>query len=109
MVVWVGVVLCGAVLLALCSLSRRPTLPDEGDNHLVELAVAGAADRIVTYNHRVAYREPGGLVGGTGMSTLTIRMADDKHARLRQLAGTPKKGLRALAKLDRHFGTAAGK
>ena len=33
-------------------LSWRPNLPDEGDNHLVELAVAGAADRIVTYNHR---------------------------------------------------------
>ena len=33
-------------------LSWRPNLRDEGDNHLVELAVAGAADRIVTYNHR---------------------------------------------------------
>ena len=77
------------------------------------------------------------------MSILTIRMAEEKHARLRQLAeaqgvsmnklidelatialaqfdaetrfraraaaGSPKKGLRALAKLDRHFGTAAGK
>lgn len=32
--------------------SWQPNLPDEGDNHLVELAVAGAADRIVTYNHR---------------------------------------------------------
>ena len=30
----------------------RPNLPDEADNHWVELAVAGAADRIVTYNHR---------------------------------------------------------
>ena len=30
----------------------RPNLPDEGDNHLVELAVAGVADRIVTHNHR---------------------------------------------------------
>lgn len=77
------------------------------------------------------------------MSILTIRLAEEKHARLRQLAeaqgvsmnklidelatialvqfdaetrfraraaaGAPKKGLRALAKLDRHFGTAAGK
>jgi len=77
------------------------------------------------------------------MSTLTIRLAQDKHARLRQLAeaqgvsmnklmdelatialaqfdaetrfraraaaGSAAKGLRALAKLDRHFGTAAGK
>jgi len=32
--------------------SWRPNLPDEADNHLVELAVAGAAERIVTYNHR---------------------------------------------------------
>lgn len=77
------------------------------------------------------------------MSIFTIRMAEEKHARLRQLAeaqgvsmnklidelatialaqfdaetrfraraaaGSPKKGLRALAKLDRHFGTAAGR
>ena len=28
----------------------RPNLPDEGDNHLVELAVAGAASVIVTSN-----------------------------------------------------------
>lgn len=30
----------------------RPNLPDEGDNHLIELAVAGAADAIVTRNLR---------------------------------------------------------
>ena len=30
----------------------RPNLPDEGDNHLIELAVAGAADYIVTRNLR---------------------------------------------------------
>jgi putative PIN family toxin of toxin-antitoxin system len=40
-----------------CSWTRiyfgwRPNLPDEGDNHLVELAVAGGAKRIVTYNLR---------------------------------------------------------
>lgn len=32
--------------------SWRANLPDEGDNHLVELAVAGAADFIVTRNLR---------------------------------------------------------
>jgi putative PIN family toxin of toxin-antitoxin system len=30
----------------------RPNLPDEGDNHLLELAVAGGADAIVTQNVR---------------------------------------------------------
>jgi len=30
----------------------RPNLPDEGDNHLVELAIAGGADAIVTNNTR---------------------------------------------------------
>jgi putative PIN family toxin of toxin-antitoxin system len=47
-----------AVLKALASVGRwvsiyygwRPNLPDEGDNHLIELAVAGNAWAIVTYN-----------------------------------------------------------
>jgi putative PIN family toxin of toxin-antitoxin system len=30
----------------------RPNLPDEGDNHLIELALAGGADMIVTNNVR---------------------------------------------------------
>jgi uncharacterized protein len=30
----------------------RPNLPDEGDNHVLELAVAGAADCIITNNLR---------------------------------------------------------
>jgi uncharacterized protein len=30
----------------------RPNLPDEGDNHLIELAVAGAAEVIITNNTR---------------------------------------------------------
>lgn len=30
----------------------RPTLPHEGDNHLIELAVAGNADAIVTSNKK---------------------------------------------------------
>ncbi len=30
----------------------RPNLPDEADNHLVELAIAGGAAKIVTYNTR---------------------------------------------------------
>lgn len=43
--------------LSVCHWTRiyflwRPNLRDEGDNHVVELAVAGAADRIVTKNLR---------------------------------------------------------
>lgn len=48
------------VLAALVSMGRwvtisfgwRPNLPDEGDNHLIELAVAAGADAIVTFNVR---------------------------------------------------------
>jgi predicted nucleic acid-binding protein len=28
----------------------RPNLPDEGDNHVIELAVAGGATSLITYN-----------------------------------------------------------
>lgn len=30
----------------------RPNLPDEGDNHLIELAIAGHAQAVVTHNVR---------------------------------------------------------
>lgn len=45
------------IYLATCRWTRiyygwRPNLQDEGDNHLVELAVAGGADYIVTKNLR---------------------------------------------------------
>ena len=43
--------------MALCEWTRvyflwRPNLPDESDNHFVELAVAGGADYVVTRNLR---------------------------------------------------------
>ena len=43
------------IFLARCQWTRiffgwRPNLPDEGDNHLFELAVAAAAKKIVTRN-----------------------------------------------------------
>lgn len=46
-----------AALVSRCTWVRvyylwRPNLPDEADNHLVELAVAGNAKAIVTYNTR---------------------------------------------------------
>ena len=45
------------IFLAHCRWTRiyfgwRPNLPDEADNHLVELAVAGGANHIVTRNVR---------------------------------------------------------
>ena len=45
------------IFVATCRWTRiyfgwRPNAPDEGDNHLVELAVAGGAQRIVTRNLR---------------------------------------------------------
>lgn len=45
------------IFLATCHWTRiyygwRPNLRDEGDNHLVELAVAGGASHIVTHNLR---------------------------------------------------------
>ena len=48
------------MLAALAKLGRwvtvyygwRPNLPDEADNHLIELALAGGAEVIVTHNVR---------------------------------------------------------
>jgi putative PIN family toxin of toxin-antitoxin system len=46
----------------------RPNLPDEGDNYLVELAVAGHAEAIVTYNIKDLQR---GELFWSGLQVLT--------------------------------------
>ena len=92
------------IFLATCEWTRlyfgwRPNLPDEADNHLVELAVAGRAEFVVTRTlrdltrvelvvSRPALRQPGRLSATriTAMSALTVRLPDDKHQRLRALA-----------------------
>lgn len=45
------------IFLSVCTWTRiyyawRPNLRDEGDNHVVELAIAGGAQRIITRNVR---------------------------------------------------------
>jgi predicted nucleic acid-binding protein len=49
------------IFLSVCEWTRvyyiwRPNLPDEVDNHLIELAIAGGADLIVTRNLRDVQR-----------------------------------------------------
>lgn len=72
------------VLAALASQGRwvtvyygwRPNLPDEADNHLIELALAGAAEAIVTHNVRDLAR--GELLLG-GLDILTPAQCLEKY------------------------------
>ena len=61
----------------------RPNLRGEGDNYVLELAAARGASSIITHNNnrqRLAHMET------TKMSTFTLRLSDDQHARLHTLA-----------------------
>lgn len=72
------------VLAALASQGRwvtvyygwRPNLPDEADNHLIELALAGAAEAIVTHNVRDLER---GELRLGGLSILTPAQCLEKY------------------------------
>lgn len=78
----------------------RPNLPDETDNHLLELAVAGSARFIVTRNlhglsrmdltlfesDRVDARDIS--AGIEIMTALTVRLADDKYLRFQRARST---------------------
>ena len=48
----------------------RPNLPDEADNHLIELAIAGGADVIITHNIRDINR-------GELLSSITVQSTAD--------------------------------
>nr|WP_315188493.1 PIN domain-containing protein [uncultured Albidiferax sp.] len=76
----------------------RPNLRDEGDNHLIEVGRGGWCK---PHHHPqypgfrrygpplswLAYLHTGRLFEGANtMSALTVRLSDDKHLRLRQLA-----------------------
>jgi putative PIN family toxin of toxin-antitoxin system len=94
----------------------RPNLPDEGDNHVLELAVAGGASMVITHNVSDLAGElkfPGIQVLTPGqylrlkrwtMATMTIRLPDDKHERLKHLA--EQRGL-SLNKLIEEWSTVA--
>ena len=48
----------------------RPNLPDEADNHLIELAIASGADVIITHNIRDINR-------GELLSSITVQSPAD--------------------------------
>ena len=71
----------------------QPNMPDEADNHFIELAMAGRAAAIITHKVRDIRRgelllnglqvhTPGKYLEKNTMSTLTVRMPDDTAERL---------------------------
>ena len=75
----------------------RPNLHDSGDDHSIELAIAGGAQAIITHNVRdlgsgelrspsLSVFTPRDIFGATLVTVLTARLPNDTGKRLKQLA-----------------------
>lgn len=82
----------------------RPNLRDEGDNHVIELAVAGDREQKYEGFHAgarvaipaIAHPDAGTTIERGGMSALIIRLPQEKRDRLQQVAKERKLGVNKL-------------